>query len=204
MPALVANLHRLGVANAIVVNYDGRAFPQVMGGFDSVLLDAPCTGTGVIARDPSVKISKSAADVELLAKTQKELIVQAYDSVKPSGGRLVYCTCSLLVEENEAVVDYLKKKRPASQIVPPNINKEFDEELTHGIDRYEGLIFHPGVKNARRVYPHRLNMDGFFFAVIEVLPHEVDGLQRPKGTPEGKPDLRAGRKKKFSKRYGGK
>jgi ribosomal RNA methyltransferase Nop2 len=101
-PALIANIHRLGVINTIVVNYDGRAFPKIMGGFDQVLLDAPCTGTGVIARDPSVKTNKSASDLELLTKTQKKLILHAYDSVKATGGILVYCTCSVLIEENEA------------------------------------------------------------------------------------------------------
>ena len=56
--SLVANLHRLGVTNAVVCNYDGRKFPEVIGGFDRVLLDAPCSGTGVISKDASVKINK--------------------------------------------------------------------------------------------------------------------------------------------------
>lgn len=67
---LNANLQRLGVRNAIVTNHDGRAFPKVMGGFNRfyvvflcsnesrVLLDAPCTGLGIIARDPSAKLQK--------------------------------------------------------------------------------------------------------------------------------------------------
>ena len=55
---LTANVHRLGCKNVIVSSYDGREFPRVMGGFDRVLLDAPCSGTGVISKDPSVKISK--------------------------------------------------------------------------------------------------------------------------------------------------
>ena len=56
--SLMANVHRLGCKNVVVCSYDGREFPKVMGGFDRVLLDAPCSGTGVIAKDASVKVNK--------------------------------------------------------------------------------------------------------------------------------------------------
>lgn len=56
--SLSANVHRLGCKNVVVCSYDGREFPKVMGGFDRVLLDAPCSGTGVISKDSSVKINK--------------------------------------------------------------------------------------------------------------------------------------------------
>ncbi len=58
LKSLSANVHRMGCKNVVVCNYDGRMFPKVMGGFDRVLLDAPCSGTGVITRDPSVKSNK--------------------------------------------------------------------------------------------------------------------------------------------------
>lgn len=56
--SLTANIHRLGCKNIVVCNYDGRHFPKVIGGFDRVLLDAPCSGTGVISKDASVKVNK--------------------------------------------------------------------------------------------------------------------------------------------------
>lgn len=62
--AIVGNFHRLGVVNAAITCMDGRKYPQTLSCFDRVLLDAPCTGTGVIAKDNSVKTSKDDQDVQ--------------------------------------------------------------------------------------------------------------------------------------------
>lgn len=58
LKSLIANCHRLGLNNVLACNYDGRSFPKVIGGFDRILLDAPCSGTGVISKDEQVKINK--------------------------------------------------------------------------------------------------------------------------------------------------
>ena len=162
--ALQANLSRLGVRNSVVMNADGRDYPKLMGGFDRVLLDAPCTGLGVISKDPSVKAEKSYADVQRCAQLQKELLLAAIDSCvvdQPgkegaSGGIIVYSTCSIAVEENEAVVDYILKSR-AVKVVESGL--PFGVE---GFTRHRSKRFHASLKNARRFYPHTHNMDGFF------------------------------------------
>ena len=69
--ALIGNTHRLGCSNVVISNYDGRSFPTIMGGFDRVLLDAPCAGTGVISKDPSAKVSKEDKAVRKIVHLQK-------------------------------------------------------------------------------------------------------------------------------------
>nr|ODN81207.1 ribosomal RNA methyltransferase Nop2 [Cryptococcus depauperatus CBS 7841] len=164
--SLTANVHRMGCKNVVVCNYDAREFPKVMGGFDRVLLDAPCSGTGVISKDASVKVNKTERDFQLLAHLQKQLILCAIDSVNPSsstGGYVVYSTCSVTVDENESVVNYALKKRPHVKLVETGL--EFG---VPGFKSFEGKNFNPSVSLSRRFYPHKHNMDGFFVAKFKV------------------------------------
>ena len=73
---------------------------QVLKGFDRVLLDAPCTGTGVVSKDPSVKTNKDETDIQRCCTLQRELLLAAIDCLSArssSGGYIVYSTCSVLV-----------------------------------------------------------------------------------------------------------
>jgi len=156
-----ANLHRLGVTNCVISNYDGRKLPHIFKKFDRCLLDAPCSGLGVIARDPSIKVQKTWEDVRKLSHLQKELVKAAIDCVdsnSKTGGYIVYSTCSISVEENEAVVDFALKHRYVKLV-------EMGLEVgAPGLVRYNEKRFHPSMSMARRIYPHTHNMDGFFVA----------------------------------------
>ena len=157
---LIGNVHRLGVKNTIVCNHDAKDFPKLIGGFDRVLLDAPCSGTGVIAKDASVKTNKAEKDFMFLPHQQKQLLLAAIDSVdhnSKTGGYIVYSTCSVTVEENEQVVQYALGRRPNVKLVETGLVFGRD-----GFTSFMGKTFDPRMKMTKRYYPHAYNVDGFF------------------------------------------
>jgi len=118
--------------------------------FDHVLVDAPCSGTGTLRRNPEIKWRLTAADLDALSKTQKAILYNASSAVK-KGGYLIYCTCSILPAENDDVIrQFLLNDPQFSACTPP---LAILEKL---LDSHCFL----------RTYPHRHNMDGFFGAVL--------------------------------------
>jgi 16S rRNA (cytosine967-C5)-methyltransferase len=108
-----------------------------------VLVDAPCSNLGVLRRNPEVKWRRGAADVAASAARQREILTAAAGMVKP-GGRLVYATCSMEPEENEAVAAAFRVARPDFVVDPP---AAFPLPLDD-----DGML---------RCRPHRHDTDGF-------------------------------------------
>lgn len=183
--SLNANLQRLGVTNCIVTNYDGKGYERVMRNFDRVLLDAPCTGTGIISRDKSIKTSKQHDDIQRSSQLQRELLLSAIDACKV-GGYVVYSTCSFLVDENEAIVDFALKRRPVEIV---EMGLPFGRP---GYSKYKYHRYHSSLELSRRYFPHVHNMDGFYVCKLKKLANQKDGASTAAEEPVAK---KAGQKR---------
>jgi NOL1/NOP2/sun family putative RNA methylase len=161
IPSLEVNLRRMGIINSIVVNMDAINLSNTNIKGDKILLDAPCTGEGLIRQDPSRKKSKRMKDIEKMASIQKRLLTTGLKALN-SGGVLLYCTCSIAPEENELVVDEVLNKSNNFRIV--EISKNYGVKgLTNvfGVNLLEDLMF------SQRMYPHLHNTIGFYFCLIK-------------------------------------
>eukprot|EP00835_Amoeboradix_gromovi_P004393 NODE_339_length_10647_cov_0.388320.p2 type:complete len:458 gc:universal NODE_339_length_10647_cov_0.388320:9463-8090(-) len=170
--AVAAMLSRMGVENCIVCNEDGRELDKKwINMFDGVLLDAPCSGTGVISKDPQVKHSKNENEIRLLSDLQKQLLLSAIDACKV-GGIVVYSTCSILIDENECVVNYSLKKRDV-KLVPCEINVG-----KPGYVNFKQMQFNKTLQFSKRIYAHTHNMDGFYFAKLVKMSNKKNDQKR--------------------------
>ena len=143
-----AKLHGLDSIHCVAL--DGlRPLPFPESSFDRVLVDAPCSGTGTLRRNPEIRWRISPADIDDLSGRQRQLLANAARVVKP-GGRLVYSTCSVEPEENEAVVQ---------AFLEGNRNFRLDELALDS-----SLITSAGMA---RTWPHREGADGFFICAFE-------------------------------------
>lgn len=155
--ALVDNVNRMGARNAVVFRMDARDVASLDMMFDRVLLDAPCTGEGVIPRDPTRKASRGISDILYCSENQRELIDAAV-SILSKDGVLVYSTCSFTPEEDELVVDYAIREHGLT--VEPILWG--DPAFT----RMGDVKVNGEIRNARRFYPHRHGTIGFFVAKL--------------------------------------
>lgn len=153
--SLSFNITRCGVINTSIYQLDATKALELNSSFDRILLDAPCTGEGVIWKDPSRKTSRTPADIAECSILQEKLFEVALQILKP-GGLIVYSTCSLAPEENECVVNSLLDKYDV-EIEPIPFGLE-------GLTNFGGIVFDEKLKSTARFYPHIHNSTGFYIA----------------------------------------
>ena len=167
---LQANLKRLNAPAEFTLADARHISRRQLEAFDKILLDTPCSGEGLMSlnlSDASLFDSWSVAHIRRLSDLQKRLILEAWRLLKP-GGTLVYSTCTMAPEENEAVVDWLLRRQPEARLVPidiaplpnrvPAVQSWNDRDLTHDLG---GCL---------RLMPGTLT-EAFFVAAFRKTPH---------------------------------
>ncbi len=153
---LKPRLKRSGLSNVqpqLIAHENDSKVKRLAGKIDRVLVDAPCSGLGTLRRNPDLKFRQSAQSVAELNGKQTAILASAARLLK-QGGRLVYATCSLLHEENQAIVQAFLAAHPDFELLPANkVLHQQHIELAMG--------------DYLQLTPQLHNTDGFFAAVLE-------------------------------------
>lgn len=174
--ALSANLRRLGVTSVAVKLARGEAL-EGAGTFHRILLDAPCTGEGVLPRDPERRTG-DLSEHEALAALQRRLLERAVELLEP-GGVLVYSACTFSPEECEGVVEHALGLGLEPEALP--FSSLGGVPLDPALEEAGDLVFSEGVRHARRVYPNRHRTLGFFVVRLR----KPGSSRSPEGVREG-------------------
>ncbi len=163
---LTDNITRWGASNVLVSNNDPRAFGVLPGFFDVLIVDAPCSGSGLFRKDAGAIEEWSLNNVALCSGRQQRILVDALPSLK-QGGLLVYSTCSYSEEEDEQIMDWLVQEMGMDNL---RLNvTDFDGIVTTTTGNAEGYRF----------YPDRLRGEGFFLACFRKTEDEPPKKFKP-------------------------
>lgn len=166
---LQRNLQRLGATAGEYTLHDATNLAHKLSHeqFDRILLDAPCSGEGMMnITQPKDMDSWSPSHVKRLSKLQKQALLSAWKLLRP-GGRIVYSTCTMAPEENEVVVDYLLRKASDAVIVPVDI--QLDNRAS-SLTEWNSKQLHSDTRQTVRLVPDG-SMHAFYVAVIEKASH---------------------------------
>ena len=162
MKPLSINLQRSGVSNCIITLMQGQWFRNSNIEFDKILVDAPCSGTGTIRKSFKTLRIWNPNMIKRLSITQKQLLETAFNILKPNG-TLVYSTCSLEPEENEAVIDFLLNKYENAKLEKIELK---NLKKSKPILEFDKNSYNENIKNCLRIWPQDNDTEGFFVAKI--------------------------------------
>ncbi len=159
---LLQNTERLGIKNAVVTNADTAILGSSLRDFDLVIVDAPCSGEGMMRKNQNAVDEWSVENVLMCAARQKEILGNAAKTVA-SGGKLLYSTCTFSPEENELQIDDFLKEHPDFRLIP--VSERVRAVTRNGV-RLEGINAE-NIEFCRRFYPHVSPGEGQFMALLE-------------------------------------
>ena len=153
VPVLVDNLIKWGSSNTFVSNNDPRDFKRLGAYFDAIIVDAPCSGSGMFRKDPAAINEWSESAVLLCSQRQQRIIADIYPALKQNG-TLIYSTCSYSKQENEDISDWLCDTFGLVSVQVPFEKDWGIEETLSDTHKCYGYRF----------YPHKVKGEGFFIA----------------------------------------
>lgn len=170
---LFENVVKWGAPHVFVTNNDPSAFTPIKGYFDTIVVDAPCSGSGLFRKDPKAIDEWSENNVKLCAERQKRILADVLPALK-EGGLLVYATCSYSAEENEGIMDWLMQHADLEPIAV-DVPEVWGITLAHG--KLGGIGY--------RFFPGKTKGEGFFIACFRMVQQQ----HQPVWFPEKKLEL---------------
>jgi 16S rRNA C967 or C1407 C5-methylase (RsmB/RsmF family)/NOL1/NOP2/fmu family ribosome biogenesis protein len=156
VPVLSQNMIKWGYANGIVSNNDPEHFKRLPGFFDIILIDAPCSGSGLFRKNPESSAEWNPDLVHLCQLRQQRIVADAWNSLKEDG-YLIYSTCSYSKEENEDVLDSIFQQFSCESVpLYPDLNWNIIETISR---KHRALGY--------RFYPYNVSGEGFYISVIQ-------------------------------------
>lgn len=181
---LTDNIIKWGCSNMFVTNNDPKAFQKIPGFFDLMVVDAPCSGSGLFRKDSDAIAEWSLNNVALCSQRQQRILADALPALK-EGGLLIYSTCSYSVEEDEAIMDWLAEEMGMKNIALPIV--------------HDGIVVTTSPKASAvgyRFYPDKIKGEGFFLACFRKNT-ETDTVR----IKTAKPETISAREKNFVKEW---
>lgn len=168
---LADNITKWGAANTVVTNNDAKDFQRLPGFFDVIVVDAPCSGSGLFRKDNEAVSEWSLNNVELCSRRQQRILTDVLPALRP-GGKLIYSTCSYSAAEDEEITDMLA-----------GVHGMQGEKLN--IEKFPGIIETRSAKHhsyGYRLYPDKIRGEGFFIAVCTKPGNDIPGFNNKKTT----------------------
>ena len=160
---LQENLTKWGGRNVVITNNDAKDFARLENYFDVIVVDAPCSGSGLFRKDPEAIAEWSLQNVELCAQRHKRILADSYTSLKQNG-ILIYCTCSYSMEEDEDILDWIQDSFEVRSL---KIDIKPEWQIIETASKKYSL-------QGYRFYPDKLKGEGFFIAAIEKLDGSIE------------------------------
>lgn len=166
--SLAHNIDKLNIINSGMIVSKGELLSKHFDSFfDKILVDAPCTGLGIVQKKQEVSNWWSTKHASILSETQMKLLVSAIKSLKV-GGEIVYSTCTMTLEENEFLINRILKKHPVELV-----NIELPVKSHPGFTKYGDEELSPELAKTKRIIPWEINSEGFFIAKLRKIGETI-------------------------------